>query len=61
MKVSAQCASTTQANFMEHPGEIHDAASPVVGAAGSGVLSRCLHGVGETSLLIPSGPKPIDT
>jgi hypothetical protein len=46
---------------MEHPGEIHDAASPVVGAAGSGVLSRCLHGVGETSLLIPSGPKPIDT
>ena len=37
-----------EANFVEHPGEIHDAASPVVGAAGNGVLSRCLHGAGET-------------
>jgi len=33
---------------VEHSGEIHDAASPVVGAAGNGVLSRCLHGADET-------------
>ena len=32
---------------MEHPGEIDDAASPVVGTAGNGILSRCFHGAGE--------------
>lgn len=37
-----------KANLVEHPGEIHDAASPVVGAPGNGVLSRCVHGASET-------------
>ena len=32
---------------MEHPSEIDDAASPVVGTAGNGILSRCFHGAGE--------------
>jgi len=44
MVIGAQNTSGVETNFVNHPGEIDDAARAVVGAAGNGVLGWRWHG-----------------
>jgi len=45
VKVRSQAAGGVEADLVEHPGEVDDAASLVVGATRHGVLNRRWHGI----------------